>query len=599
MLVYNVLHENAITRNPQLAMMIFQILFPLIIPPEAHAITGGPSQPEFSTFTPVGVSDMVNPFTGDFSYNIPLMDVGGYPINISYSSGVSMEQQATSVGLGWTLNAGGAVTRSMRGIPDDFNGSDEITTTTNLKHNTTVGASLTILPEVIGLEKVKAAKAGNGGDSPFSLSLGFGVFHNSYSGVGFEANMKPSYALASKNGNKYTFDLGLSANSKEGIGVSPRVGLDHDSAKATESEISLSRRNIGLDASYNSRAGLRSIGIETTYKKTGDKYDQGKHVGSISINRTGRASIPIGLNTYIPQIGNAMRTTSVAANIGTGLELLWVTGKMKIAGYFNRQALKKKEKEKTKPAYGFLYADKGKDNPNAMHDFNREKDGAFTRNTPALPMTQMTYDIYTVSGQGVGGMFRPHRDFATVYDPRVKSDTGSGGFGGDLGAGGIFKGGFNLSVGYGYSKSGKWSGGNNQTKDQISFNGKSDSDDPALYEPFYMKAGGEFTTFDQNYFDKIQGFDPVRIEITKMGKTKNNYWKRTPYNNNETLVNSFDNNKRTIRDKRNQTMTLLPAGLAQYGALDRQLIDYDIDLGGGVTSTPEDRVNDYRKMIEE
>jgi len=104
--------------------MIFQIVFPLVIPPKAYAITGGPAQPEFTTFTPVGVSDMVDPFTGDFAYNIPLMDVGGYPINISYSSGIGMEQQASSVGLGWTLNAGGAVTRSMRGIPDDFNGTD-------------------------------------------------------------------------------------------------------------------------------------------------------------------------------------------------------------------------------------------------------------------------------------------------------------------------------------------------------------------------------------------------------------------------------------------------------------------------------------------
>jgi hypothetical protein len=40
----------------------------------------GPSQPEMTSFKPAGTNDMVNLFTGDFSYNIPLLDVGGYPV---------------------------------------------------------------------------------------------------------------------------------------------------------------------------------------------------------------------------------------------------------------------------------------------------------------------------------------------------------------------------------------------------------------------------------------------------------------------------------------------------------------------------------------
>ncbi|HEX6431136.1 MAG TPA: hypothetical protein VF008_25775, partial [Niastella sp.] len=45
---------------------------------------GGPSQPEMSKFKSVNSDNLVNLFTGDFSYNIPLLDVGGYPINIFY-----------------------------------------------------------------------------------------------------------------------------------------------------------------------------------------------------------------------------------------------------------------------------------------------------------------------------------------------------------------------------------------------------------------------------------------------------------------------------------------------------------------------------------
>lgn len=97
------------------------ILFSWSVFQPAISYAGGPTQPEASSFTPIGVTDMVDPFTGDFKYNIPLMDIEGYPINIAYNSGVTMDQEASWVGLGWNLNAG-AITRSLRGVPDDFSG---------------------------------------------------------------------------------------------------------------------------------------------------------------------------------------------------------------------------------------------------------------------------------------------------------------------------------------------------------------------------------------------------------------------------------------------------------------------------------------------
>src|SRR5215207_2614595 len=83
--------------------------------------TDGPKQPEVKTFTPVSTSEMVDPFTGNFNYNIPLLDVGGYPVNISYNANPTMEDVGSWVGLGWNINVG-AIERNMRGIPDDFKG---------------------------------------------------------------------------------------------------------------------------------------------------------------------------------------------------------------------------------------------------------------------------------------------------------------------------------------------------------------------------------------------------------------------------------------------------------------------------------------------
>src|SRR5688572_21837190 len=95
--------------------------FETFYPGMAYALTSGPSQPEMQKFEPAGVSNLVDLFTGDFKYNIPLLDVGGYPVNLSYHSGEGMEDEASWVGSGWSLNPG-AITRSMRGLPDDFNG---------------------------------------------------------------------------------------------------------------------------------------------------------------------------------------------------------------------------------------------------------------------------------------------------------------------------------------------------------------------------------------------------------------------------------------------------------------------------------------------
>src|ERR1700743_659303 len=75
-------------------------------PAAAYALTSGPNQPEMQKFQQAGANDLVDPFTGDLKYDIPLMDVGGYPLNLTYHSGTQIEDEASWVGVGWTLNPG-------------------------------------------------------------------------------------------------------------------------------------------------------------------------------------------------------------------------------------------------------------------------------------------------------------------------------------------------------------------------------------------------------------------------------------------------------------------------------------------------------------
>ena len=94
-----------------------------VLPLSLDALTSGPAQPEYSGFTSVTQKDMVDMKSGDFAYSIPLVEVIGpslsYPLTLGYHSGITLDEEATWVGLGWDLNPG-AIQRSLNRYPDDY-----------------------------------------------------------------------------------------------------------------------------------------------------------------------------------------------------------------------------------------------------------------------------------------------------------------------------------------------------------------------------------------------------------------------------------------------------------------------------------------------
>lgn len=105
------------------AFFIVNILFNTFLPTISFALTSGPTAPEATSFEPVDTTDMVNLVTGDFTYNMPLLEVpgpaGGYPISMAYHAGIQVNQEASWIGLGWNLNPG-AINRTTSGMPDDY-----------------------------------------------------------------------------------------------------------------------------------------------------------------------------------------------------------------------------------------------------------------------------------------------------------------------------------------------------------------------------------------------------------------------------------------------------------------------------------------------
>ncbi len=99
----------------------FLLIFVCIISLQAQDII--PPSPEAGSLLKYA-NTPVNLYTGTPEINLPLVEVKGrkitVPVSISYhASGIKVQDIAGSVGLGWTLNAGGVITRTVRGLPDE------------------------------------------------------------------------------------------------------------------------------------------------------------------------------------------------------------------------------------------------------------------------------------------------------------------------------------------------------------------------------------------------------------------------------------------------------------------------------------------------
>lgn len=109
--------------------MLFTLLNQMFAPSVAFALTAGPTAPEATNFEPIDTTDMVNPLTGDFTYNLPLLEVpgpeGSYPLALAYHAAIQPNEEASWVGLGWSLNPG-AIARNVNGYPDDWQGKTAV-----------------------------------------------------------------------------------------------------------------------------------------------------------------------------------------------------------------------------------------------------------------------------------------------------------------------------------------------------------------------------------------------------------------------------------------------------------------------------------------
>lgn len=532
------------------AYLLLNMTAELIMPVAAHALTNGPGQPEFQSFEPAGSTEMVNLFTGDFSYNIPLMTVpgpnGGYPINLAYHAGVTMEQEASWVGLGWNINAG-AINRSVRGLPDDFKG-DEVIKRLHFRPSNSLVLNF---GRSMGATRLKKEFLGY---DQYYASGGVQVYYNNYRGIGFQ--FAANFALSSAEHNSSPFSSPLRVNltsSSDGIGVNT-----HYSILGQADILNMCTENgLGASVSWGSREGIKSFHLAWERKTP-----------ALFLQSTSGLGISFATAGFVPRSSPEIEgfISNLSLELGPDTSFYWSASKYtSLSASYNRSWVK--FVTQTHPSYGYLYNEysTGKQDEKVLADINREKDNPPTRQSKTLGVPVATYDSYNVSAQGMGGSFRPYRSDIGIYtDPAISSEIYGRSVGSEFGIpdpSGISKVGINGSYIESKSYSGMW---DNYLLADLLDEGWDVIKDydfqhaPAggyAYEPFYFKMAGELTAAPVNQTGFMGGAAAVRLNLQELFEDGVNINPR-PVIKSDALVNnanSFDLNpadaRRASREK--------------------------------------------------
>jgi len=535
--------------------LLINFLLEFFAPSVAWALTSGPTQPEVSSFQEVGSSDLVDLFSGDFSYNIPLLDVDGYPVNIAYNSGISMDQEASWVGLGWNINPG-VVNRNMRGIPDDFAG-DPIHKERYQKANTTYG--------LIGSKSYELAEFELDVDKfngSLNSSVGIDLSYNNYKGIGIEnfASLTLSIALGKNsktNSNKNSLAIGLqkSSSKDKGLSITPSVAYQRNVGQKSKFEL-------GGSFTFNSTQGLVQYGLNPSI--SGSKGDSKYTSNGGGLN----GKFNIGAPTYFPQAEFPRENFGIGLSVKFGTGFFSADELTNIKGYGSSDYLRDNVLDYS--SYGYLNNHKANRNKTALLDLNKEKESQYSQNAPMLHITNHTYDIFAVSGHGVSGSFRPHTsEIGILGDPSVESHALNNiSVGVDIASGNLVKWGADVAMIWSDSKNERWQQ-DNPADNFYRFSGTSSKID---YEPVYFKQIGDMSVDeDDQYFNKFGNTSPVRIGLNKASNSHTNGSNLRLESADSQTPLQVERTVRQKRKKRNQVFSYLSIDEAKNFGVQKDL----------------------------
>ncbi|MBN8696067.1 MAG: hypothetical protein J0L87_06020 [Bacteroidetes bacterium] len=365
----------------------------------SFALAGGGAMPEYSSFEPVDATDMVNLLTGDFTYNIPVLNVpgpsGGYPLSMFYHSGIGVEQEASWLGLGWNLNPG-SINRYAKGIPDDWKDK-----TTNL---ISYSGTSTITDWAATVDfRINDVGVGFSVDGGSYKSVG-GTVSLSANGVSLSGGTHGASVGMQIPGTQYNAGLNFSPNSVglnfgygniNGLGMGVGISSDMDGNIAGRVGVS---QGVGKGDYVSSNS--TSLGYSISSK------------GSVAYGSIGSYSFALS--------GNSINNTLISKNLESTYIVLpiWTYGmasfeyntltywKWAMENKHNFGSIYMKDAKNEISGSGGLqksnYVGDSYENPYDVNSYNNMELQAYQN---ALAFAN--YDSYFVSGQGIGGTMAP------------------------------------------------------------------------------------------------------------------------------------------------------------------------------------------------
>lgn len=399
----------------------------ILTPVVASALTSGPASPEFTSFEPIGTTGMVNEFNGSFTYNLPLLEVpgphgSGYPISIAYHSGATLEEDASWVGFGWSLNTG-AINRSMRGFPDDYDGQNIKYINQGRKNETfVIGNSLGLQAFSKDLFTFDAANR-------YNTFTGYSVS----SGIAIGLANCLTFNVRSQNGITKT------SATVNWAGIFDQILQDVYASKMR-------------DKVAKSDASFLSLAIAMF------------QVNKLKSESATVRSVATSINTFITQAFSTRTAPSVLSRVsGSTYDISFgftgtfdpgpflVGAHLGIKGMYSFQ---KPESSESK-AYGYLYDGAATDND--LSDYGVEREPQYTTRDRYLYGVHNNYDIFSCMAQGVIGGLRLQHRRPGVHGPTNLTNTfGLFSLGLEVGVGpGKIGAGASLSIGYSTSDRGR------------------------------------------------------------------------------------------------------------------------------------------------
>jgi len=399
-------HKLVARQKRKVACVLLTVMVSeLVLPLRALALTSGPSQPEFQGFTPLATTSLVDPFSGDFSYNIPLLEIDGYPLNLVYRATSNVEEEGSWVGYGWNVNVG-TLNRHVRGLPDDMNGDMikgyQNVRTRELKSNTvSIDASIAanIGKDGIGLTAGAQASVGYTWDDDNYIGKGVGLAV----GAGVFANLNAGpFSIGANAG------VTLAAHSNNGGSISTYAGFN---AGATFNEYVSIGFGKSVNRTFNTISGWEHPNVVGSFNVSNVTFEVQKNFVSSISNQIPQVTQPYyytsdGIGWRLKLGASVGFLDGLGIDLGLGISLTKSNSKT----FYCDSNLHR--------GYGYMYAENAK--PADLLDFTRDNDGGINKDMPFLPPAMKTFDVFSSTAHNASSVFRADRnDFGTVRDPEL------------------------------------------------------------------------------------------------------------------------------------------------------------------------------------